>query len=97
MDLVYWDYYHNDVKHYDNKFKLSLDTGKKIIFAGGAISWIGFAPNITNSLENSTAGLKSAIKNGVNEVFVTSWGDNGNDDASLSDNSWAMIASVNGI
>ena len=79
VDLVYWDYYHNDVKHYDNKFKLSLDTGKKIIFAGGAISWIGFAPNITNSLENSTAGLKSAIKNGVNEVFVTSWGDNGNE------------------
>ena len=79
VDLVYWDYYHNDVKHYDNKFKLSSDTGKKIIFAGGAISWIGFVPNISNSLENSTAGLKSAIKNGVNEAFVTSWGDNGNE------------------
>ena len=79
VDLVYWDYYHKEVKHYDHKFKLSLDTEKKIIFAGGAISWIGFAPNITNSLENSKAGLQSAIKNGINETFVTSWGDNGNE------------------
>lgn len=79
IDLVYWDYYHNDIKHYDNKFELSLDTGKKIIFAGGAIRWIGFVPNITGSLENSRAGLKSALKNGISEVFVTSWGDNGNE------------------
>ena len=79
VDLVYWDYYHNDTGHYDSKFKLSLDTGKKIFFAGGAIRWIGFAPNISGSIENSTAGLKSAIKNKIKNVFVTSWGDNGNE------------------
>ena len=79
VDLVYWDYYHSNINHYDNKFKLSLDTGKRIHFAGGAITWIGFAPNITGSLENSSAGLTSAIKNGIDSVFVTSWGDNGNE------------------
>ena len=79
VDLVYWDYYHNDVKYYDNKFKLSLDTGKKIIFAGGAIRWVGFAPNITGSLKNSSAGLKSAIKNCIRSTLVTAWGDNGNE------------------
>lgn len=79
VDLVYWDYYHNDIKHYDSKFKLSLDTGKNIIFAAGAIRWNGFAPSITGSIDNSTAGLKSAIKNGIKDVFVTAWGDNGNE------------------
>ena len=79
VDLVYWDYYHNDVNYYDNKFKLSLDTGKRIMFAGGAIRWIGFAPNISGSLENSTAGLQSAIKNNIDSALVTAWGDNGNE------------------
>ena len=79
VDLVYWDYYHNDINHYNNKFKLSLDTGKKIFFAGGAIRWIGFTPNISGSIENSSVGLKSAIKNGIKNVFVTSWGDNGDE------------------
>ena len=79
VDLVYWDYYHNDVEYYDKKFKLSLDTGKKITFAGGAIRWIGFVPNITGSLENSTAGLESAIKNNIDSALVTAWGDNGNE------------------
>ena len=83
VDLVYWDYYHNDISHYDNKFALSLDSGKEVIFAGGAISWIGFAPNIYGSLEISRAGLTSAIKNGIKSVFVTSWGDNGNECAAF--------------
>lgn len=79
VGLVYWDYYHSEVSHYDNKFKLSLDSGKEVIFAGGAISWIGYAPSITGSIEISKAGLKSAIKNKIKSVFVTAWGDNGNE------------------
>ena len=79
VGLVYWDYYHDDEKVYDQKLKATLDTNKETIFAGGAISWIGFAPNIYKSLEISKAGLKSAIRNKVKNVFVTSWGDNGNE------------------
>lgn len=77
VGLVYWDYNHRHVEEYDDKFIATLDTGKDTIFAGGAISWTGFAPNITASLNISKAGLTSAIKNGVKSVFVTSWGDNG--------------------
>lgn len=84
VGLVYWDYYHQNVKDYDNKFEASLATGKDVIFAGGAISWIGFAPNILESLKISRAGLKSALKHGVKSVFITSWGDNGNEAAVVS-------------
>ena len=77
VGLVYWDYNHKYVKEYDDKFKATLDTGKDTIYAGGAISWTGFAPNINASLNISKAGLTSAINNGVKSVFVTSWGDNG--------------------
>lgn len=77
VGLVYWDYDHRHIKDYDEKFKATLDTGKDTIYAGGAISWTGFAPNISCSLNISKAGLTSAINNGVKSVFVTSWGDNG--------------------
>ena len=79
VGLVYWDYYHSDQKEYDNKLRLTLATGKETIFAGGAISWIGYAPNITESLKISMSGLKSCFKNKIRNVMVTSWGDNGNE------------------
>lgn len=79
VGLVYWDYYHFIEKEYDKRLKATLMTNKETIFAGGAISWIGFAPNISSSLKISLAGLKSCIKNKVRNVMVTSWGDNGNE------------------
>ena len=79
VDLVYWDYYHFDEKEYDQKFEAMKLTNKEVKFAGGAISWIGFAPNISSSLEISKAGLKSSIRNNIKDVMVTSWGDNGNE------------------
>ena len=79
VGLIYWDYYHFEQDVYDKKLKATKDTGKETIFAGGAISWIGFAPNITQSLKISLVGLKSCLKNNVKNVIVTSWGDNGNE------------------
>ena len=79
VGLVYWDYYHYNESDYDKKLLATLDTKKDTIFAGGAISWIGFAPNITESLKISKAGLSSCLKNKVKNVLVTSWGDNGNE------------------
>lgn len=85
VGLVYWDYNTPDVATYDKKFKMNIDTGKEVIYAGGAISWIGFIPNICKTLDISRAGLKSAIKNGIKEVFVTSWGDDGGECTCISD------------
>ncbi len=79
VGLVYWDYYHNESEIYNNLFDACLDTKKEVLFADGSLTWSGFAPNIVQSMENSTCGLKSAIKKHVKNVFITSWGDNGNE------------------
>ena len=79
VDLIFWDYYHDDKKVYDHMFEACIDTKKRTIFAGGAISWIGFAPNIIQSMRFSEIGIKSAINHGVKDIFTTSWGDNGNE------------------
>ena len=84
VQLIYWDYYSDKEEVYDNFFKACLDTKKETIFADGAYRWIGFAPNIIQSLENTKVGLKSAMKNNVKEILITSWGDNGNESSAIS-------------
>ena len=77
VGIVYWDYYHKESEVYDRMFKICKHTNKEVIFADGAISWIGFAPNIMQSLDITRVGLKSAIKNKVDSLLITSWGDGG--------------------
>lgn len=79
LDLIYWDYYQNDIKVYDKMFEASIDTKRDVIFAGAVISWIGFMPNIEKSLAFSSLALQSAINHGVKSTFICSWGDEGNE------------------
>ena len=79
ITLVYWDYYHDKEKIYDDMISYHKDTKRDIVFAGGAWRWKGFAPSIQKSIEMSTAAMSSCIKNGIKDVFVTAWGDNGNE------------------
>lgn len=77
VQLIYWDYYSTDLRHYDEM----LHTHKKIKddtwFAGGLWTWMGFAPHNGYSIQASTAALKSCRKQKVRDVFLTLWGDNG--------------------
>ncbi|MBE6798109.1 MAG: beta-N-acetylhexosaminidase [Ruminococcaceae bacterium] len=77
VTLVYWDYYTNDKAGYDVQFERHLQTGNNICFAGGAWKWGGFLPQIIHSLKVSERALHSAVEHGIDDVFVTAWGDNG--------------------
>mgnify|MGYP003291004814 CR=1 FL=1 len=79
VELVYWDYYHSDKKIYDNMICYHKDTKLPIYFAGGAWRWKGFTPSIRGSIKNTIAAMSSCIENKLNNVFVTAWGDNGNE------------------
>lgn len=79
VELVYWDYYHSDKKIYDNMISYHKDTKLPIYFAGGAWRWKGFTPSIRGSIKNTIAAMSSCIENKLNNVFVTAWGDNGNE------------------
>ncbi len=77
LTLVYWTYYVTDIKLYDQRMKYHQRLTDKVAYAGGAVKWIGYVPSISMSLERSRKGLTAAIDNGVKDVFVTAWGDNG--------------------
>ena len=46
-------------------------------FAGGLWSWLGFAPHNGFSMKATASALKSCVQNGVQDVFLTLWGDDG--------------------
>ena len=79
IDMVYWDYYHEDEKLYDTYIQNHQKLNKKLIFAGGLWTWNGIAPNYGKTFATTIAALTSCKRNGVKEVFATVWGDDGNE------------------
>lgn len=78
LNLVYWDYYHENEKEFDCMIKNHQKLSKKIVFAGGIWTWGSMTINYRKTLKTAVPALKSCIKNGVETVFATLWGDNGN-------------------
>ena len=79
VDLIYWDYYHDDKAFYDAMFKKHKIISKNVQFACGVWKWLGYAPLNNYGINRMVPGLRSAIDNGVSSALVTSWGDNGNE------------------
>ena len=77
VELIYWDYYSDSEKHYDNMIKAHKKFNNNIWFAGGLWSWTGYAPHNKYSIRNTKAAIKACNKNGVENIFFTMWGDNG--------------------
>ncbi len=77
VNLVYWDYYSKDKTNYDNKIKAHSAIKDDIWFAGGLWTWSGFAPHNKFSLAATKAAFDSCMEQGIKDVFVTMWGDNG--------------------
>jgi len=48
-----------------------------IWFGGGAWSWNGFAPLNWFTVQTMVPAMKSVIKNDIQDVMITCWGDNG--------------------
>ena len=77
VSLVYWDYYHTDKKTY-----ASMIEGHKLLsdsywFAGGAWTWVGFAPLNHFTLRSMQPAMTVCREKGVKNIFITMWGDNG--------------------
>ena len=79
VDLIYWDYYHDEETDYDDMFRRHKILSKNLQFACGAWKWLGFAPLNNFGIKRIIPGLKSAIKNKIPVCIVTTWGDNGNE------------------
>lgn len=77
VTLCYWDYYSENKKGYDNKFKAHFDVTKNVAFAGGAWSWAGFAPLNGKTIDTMSHAMRSCKEFGVKDVTITMWGDEG--------------------
>ena len=77
VELVFWDYYHTEKEMYDGMIKAHQDFDNDVWFAGGAWVWSGFASGNQKTLETMIPAMQSCKDNGVRNIFMTMWGDNG--------------------
>lgn len=77
LGLVYWDYYHETQKEYDDMIDAHKSITDNVWFAGGIWTWLGYAPSNKLSLKRMIPAMQSCRKKGVDKVMLTSWGDNG--------------------
>ncbi len=77
LQLVYWDYYHNDEDSYLRLIKSNKQLKQDIIFAGGIWTWNGICVNYGKTFVTTNAAMKACKKEGVKKVIATMWGDNG--------------------
>lgn len=77
VEQVYWDYYHEDRSMYDAMFAKHKQFKGEVWFAGGAWTWLGFAPTQRKTFATMLPAMQSVRQNGVRNVLITIWGDNG--------------------
>ena len=77
MQLVYWDYYHPDKEFYDRYIHEHQRFSAKTWFAGGMWTWLGPAIDYDVFFKTSLPGLASCVENGIRDVMITAWGDDG--------------------
>lgn len=84
LTLIYWDYYNTDKTVYDNYINIHSKITDNLWFAGGAWKWRGFLPSNEFSFKASMSALQSCLKNGIKNVMVTAWGDDGGECSTFS-------------
>ena len=77
VDMVYWDYYHENAELYTAMLREHARMKRNTIFAGGNWTWSGFVPNTKKTRDSMLPGLRASCQEGVNMVIATEWGDDG--------------------
>jgi hexosaminidase len=79
VDLVYWDYYHDDPAFYTDWIARHRNLGKEPILAAGGWTWGRMWTHYGLVEATISAGMKSAREAGLQRAFLTIWGDDGNE------------------
>lgn len=79
VDLVYWDYYHDDPDFYHQMIKSHQElNGRLPIMGSGVWTWGNvFWYNRDNTERNGRASVVACREAGVKDFFLTMWGDDG--------------------
>lgn len=73
VDLVFWDYYHEDNHFYAANIASHKKIGHNYLFAGGVWTWNGFVPNFRYTYDTVKPAMEECLKGGVSSVFGTTW------------------------
>ena len=75
--LCYWDYYHTDEAFYTAMLKGHRRMGREVVFAGGIWTWSGILPHVKKTNATAYPALRACLKEKVETVLATLWGDDG--------------------
>ncbi len=84
VPLVYWDYFHTNAAFYDKMLEAHKQLSNNIVFAGGAWKWASFVPHSELANLATKTALTACAKNGIKDVLITLWGDNGGEASTYS-------------
>ncbi|CCF51528.1 hypothetical protein NDA11_005660 [Ustilago hordei] len=81
IDLVYWDYYHTSVQSYEGRIRNHEQLrGASPWLAAGSWTWSRFWTALPFTFQTIAVNLTAAKRSvGVKHVFLTIWGDEGNE------------------
>lgn len=79
IQLVYWDYYHEDESFYQEYIRRHKELSPNPIFAGGAWTWNGIGTSYGKVFATTNTALKACKEQGIQEVLLTLWGDDGSE------------------
>jgi len=77
VQLVYWDYYHADVDTYRKMIAFHRQLGSEPLMAGGIWTWSHLWCALPWSFTAVRACMEASRAEGLAEVFMTMWGDDG--------------------
>lgn len=77
LGMIYWDYVNTDAEKVNKIIEHHKLVGNNIFYAGGAWKWSGFAPNNARSIEVNEKTINCCKQQGIENVIVTMWADDG--------------------
>lgn len=77
LDLVYWDYYKADKKHYIDRISSHRALGSEPVMASGVWSWPNFWHNWNNTEKFAGPCVDACREAGLKEMLFTLWSDDG--------------------
>ena len=83
FDIVDWKYFHINKNTILKSFENDSRWGRHVLFAAGDSSWTGHLPNYRTVRRTLLMSAQAAVESGIDEFFVTSWGDDGRECSSF--------------
>lgn len=77
VDLVYWDYYHEDQAFYERFIRLHRDLERPVLLGSGIWTWSKMWLDYQMTRDAAGPCLRACKATGLRDLFFTMWGDDG--------------------